>query len=89
MADNIPQLRDRGAVDDPVRLQALRATGLLDADSATSLDRLTRLATRLVKAPVALVSLVDTDRQVFVSAVGLDEPWASQGQTPLSHSFCQ
>ncbi|AGZ40789.1 putative multi-sensor signal transduction histidine kinase [Actinoplanes friuliensis DSM 7358] len=70
-------------------MQALRATGLLDADSATSLDRLTRLATRLVKMPVALVSLVDVDRQVFVSAVGLEEPWASRGQTPLSHSFCQ
>ena len=89
MADNNPQLRVQGRVDDPVRLQALRATGLLDADSATPLDRLTRLATRLVKAPVALVSLVDVDRQVFVSAVGLDEPWASRGQTPLSHSFCQ
>ncbi|GAA2576368.1 ATP-binding protein [Winogradskya consettensis] len=89
MADNIPQLRDRGRVDDPARLRALRATGLLDAGSVTSLDRLTRLATRLVKAPVALVSLVEADRQVFVSAVGLDEPWASRGQTPLSHSFCQ
>jgi PAS domain S-box-containing protein len=89
MADHTPQLRVQGRVDDPVRLQALRATGLLDADSATSLDRLTRLATRLVKTPVALVSLVDIDRQVFVSAVGLDEPWASRGQTPLSHSFCQ
>ncbi|GAA0553087.1 ATP-binding protein [Paractinoplanes ferrugineus] len=83
------RLRVPGRVDDPVRLQALRATGLLDADSATSLDRLTRLATRLVQAPVALVSLVDSDRQVFVSAVGLAEPWASRGQTPLTHSFCQ
>jgi PAS domain S-box-containing protein len=89
MDDDDPRLRERGRVDDPVRLQALRATGLLDADSATSLDRLTRLATRLVQAPVALVSLVDADRQVFVSSVGLDEPWASRGQTPLSHSFCQ
>jgi PAS domain S-box-containing protein len=89
MADNDPRLRVVGRVDDPVRLQALRATGLLDADEATPLDRLTRLATRLVKAPVALVSLVDSDRQVFVSAVGLEEPWASRGQTPLTHSFCQ
>jgi PAS domain S-box-containing protein len=89
MAENHAQLRVRGRVDDPVRLQALRATGLLDADSATTLDRLTRLASRLVQAPVALVSLVDVDRQVFVSAVGVQEPWASRGQTPLTHSFCQ
>ncbi|MEU4245598.1 ATP-binding protein [Actinoplanes sp. NPDC026619] len=89
MADKSAQLRARGRLDDPVRLQALRATGLLDADSLSSLDRLTRMATRLVNAPVGLVSLVDADRQVFISAIGLDEPWASRGQTPLSHSFCQ
>jgi PAS domain S-box-containing protein len=89
MTDTYAQLRVPGRVDDPVRLQALRATGLLDAGAVTSLDRLTRLATRLVNAPVGLVSLVDSDRQVFVSAIGLSEPWASRGQTPLSHSFCQ
>ncbi|WP_436533221.1 PAS domain S-box protein [Actinoplanes sp. HUAS TT8] len=53
------------------------------------LDRLTRLAGRLVNAPVALVSMVEEERQVFPSAVGLPEPWASRGETPLSHSFCQ
>jgi hypothetical protein len=36
-----------------------------------------------------LVSLVDIDRQFFKRQVGLPEPWASERQTPLSHSFCQ
>ena len=40
-------------------------------------------------APVALVSLVDADRQFFKSCLGLPEPWASRRGSPLTHSFCQ
>jgi len=50
---------------------------------------LTRLAATVLRAPVALVTLVDAERQYFASGVGLPEPWASTHQTPLSHSFCQ
>jgi GAF domain-containing protein len=53
------------------------------------LDRLTRLAARIVGAPVSLVSLVDTRRQHFSSQVGLGTPWSLAAGTPLSHSFCQ
>jgi two-component sensor histidine kinase len=71
------------------RLTALHETGLLDTPPEPAYDRLTRLATRLLKVPVSVVSLVATDRQFFKSAVGLAEPWASLRQTPLSHSICQ
>ena len=71
------------------RLEVLRLTGLMDSPAEASFDRLTRLAARLLHAPVALVSLVDDCRQFFKSAVGLPEPWASARETPLSHSFCQ
>lgn len=54
-----------------------------------ALSRFARLACRLLRAPVALVSLVDDRCQHFASAVGLPEPWASRAGTPLSHSFCQ
>jgi two-component sensor histidine kinase len=74
---------------DPARLAALDATGLLDSPVDESFDRMTRLLVRLLEAPVALVSLVDGERQFFKSQVGLSEPWASQRETPLSHSFCQ
>jgi PAS domain S-box-containing protein len=74
---------------DPERLSALERTGLLDSLPEESFDRLTRLAQRILKVPVALVSLVTDDRQFFKSAVGLPEPWASRRETPLSHSFCQ
>ena len=76
-------------LDDPKRLQVLHETGLLDSDAEESFDRLTRLATRLVGAPVAVVSLVDDARQFFKSACGLEGPLATERQTPLSHSFCQ
>lgn len=77
------------AVTDPGRIGALRATGLLDSDVTPSFDRLARLAAQVLNAPVALVSLVDADRQFFKSCLGLPEPWASARQSPLTHSFCQ
>ncbi|MGI8549877.1 MAG: diguanylate cyclase [Dehalococcoidia bacterium] len=77
------------AVRDPARLDALHRTGLLDSPAEEAFDRLTRLASKIIGVSVALVSLVDSDRQFFKSASGLSEPWVSQRQTPLSHSFCQ
>ncbi len=81
--------RERDAVGDPGRLEALRLLKLLDSAAEPPFDRLTRLASRMLCAPVALVSLVDSDRQFFKSCHGLPEPWCSSRQTPLSHSFCQ
>jgi hypothetical protein len=71
------------------RLAALQRTGLLDSPYEEVFDRLTRLVSKSLGAPVALISLVDADRQWFKSAVGLPEPWASRRETPLSHSFCR
>jgi len=71
------------------RLAALKRTALLDSEPEEPFDRFTRLATRLFKAPVALVSLVDRERQFFKSAVGLKEPWKTRRETPLTHSFCK
>jgi PAS domain S-box-containing protein len=78
-----------GLLADQDRLAALARTKLLDSPVEEAFDRLARLATRMLAAPVALVSLVDRDRQFFKACVGLPEPWASTRQTPLSHSYCQ
>jgi GAF domain-containing protein len=77
------------AAEDQGRLDALHATGLLDSDVSPEFDRLARLASHVLHAPVALVSLVDRDRQFFKSCLGLSEPWASRRGAPLTHSFCQ
>ena len=77
------------AAREPGRLEALHATGLLDSEVTPSFDRHARMAADVLNAPVALVSLVDADRQFFKSCLGLPEPWASQRESPLTHSFCQ
>lgn len=74
---------------DTKRLSALAETGMLDSEAEAAFDRFTRLAARLLSVPTALISLVDDKRQFFKSQVGLGEPWSSQRETPLSHSFCQ
>jgi PAS domain S-box-containing protein len=71
------------------RLRALQASRLLDSPVDIAFDRITRLASSLVDAPTALVTLVDAQRQFFKSSFGLSEPYASRRETPLSHSFCQ
>ncbi|WP_315721737.1 MULTISPECIES: HWE histidine kinase domain-containing protein [unclassified Bradyrhizobium] len=73
----------------PDRLAALLQTELLDSPPEPGFDRVTRLTTRLLQAPAAIIALVDRDRQFFKSSMGLCEPWASLRETPLSHSFCQ
>jgi GAF domain-containing protein len=78
-----------GIVRNLNRLAALERTQLLDSPPEEPFDRLTRLASRLLRTPVALVSLVDRDRQFFKSAVGLQEPYSTRRETPLTHSFCK
>ncbi len=77
------------AVFDSARLDELLRLRLLDTPPEEQFDRLTRLAARLLAAPIALVSLVDKNRQFFKSACGLPGPLSSLRETPLSHSFCQ
>jgi two-component system, cell cycle sensor histidine kinase and response regulator CckA len=83
----MPQVSE--APPEPARLAAVRRTALLDTPPEEAFDRLTRLAARLLGTPVALISLVDEERQFFKSATGLPEPWATARATPLSYSFCR
>jgi two-component system cell cycle sensor histidine kinase/response regulator CckA len=75
---------------DPIeRVAAVAKTALLDTPPEEAFDRLTRMAARLLGAPISLITLVTEDRQFFKSATGLPEPWASRRGSPLSHSFCR
>lgn len=76
-------------LSDPRRLEVLEGTQLMDSPAEATFDRVTRLAAKILRVPMALVSFVDDRRQFFKSAVGLGEPWSTARQTPLSHSFCQ
>ncbi|MDN7430394.1 GGDEF domain-containing protein [Burkholderia sp. AU16741] len=67
----------------PARLDTLHSLSILDTPPEERFDRLTRLARRLFDVPIALVSLVDENRQWFKSHAGLDA-----AQTPRDVSFC-
>ncbi|MGH1463421.1 MAG: diguanylate cyclase [Neptuniibacter sp.] len=69
--------------EDAQRLACLKALNILDTESEERFDRLTRLARRLFDVPIALVSLVDTNRQWFKSCMGLDAQ-----ETGRDISFC-
>ncbi|KAF0866824.1 diguanylate cyclase [Pseudomonas sp. LD120] len=69
--------------DEALRVQTLRELNVLDTLPEERFDRVTRLARRLFNVPIALISLVDSDRQWFKSAVGLEA-----SQTPRDMSFC-
>lgn len=65
------------------RIAALRALALLDTPREERFDRITRTAQRLLDAPIALITLVDVERQWFKSCQGL-----GISETPRSASFC-
>ena len=54
-----------------MRLASLHALGLLDSETEERFDRITRLATALFNVPMAIITLVDEDRQWFKSRQGL------------------
>ena len=65
------------------RLKLLHALEVLDTAAEPVFDRLTRLLSTTLGMPIALISLIDSDRQWFKSRVGLDVR-----QTPRDISFC-
>ncbi len=69
--------------NEATRLDTLRSLNILDTRPEERFDRLTRLAKRLFGVPIALVSLVDANRQWFKSCVGLQAR-----ETAREVSFC-
>ena len=72
----IPKNEDR-------RLSTLKSLNLLDTKGEERFDRLTRLAKRMFDVPIAVVSLVDENRQWFKSCIG-----TSMKETARDISFC-
>lgn len=85
----VPIERLSAVINDPERLRALRATGLLDTPPEPIYDRITRAAADALDAPHAAMSLVDVDRQFFKSTVGMRVETDDDRQTPLERSVCQ
>lgn len=73
--------------NEEARLNALRDLHLLDTSPSDSFDRLTRLASKLLDAPVSTISLTDRDRQWFKSKVGVDITEIPREQAPCSYAI--
>jgi phosphoribosyl 1,2-cyclic phosphodiesterase/DNA-binding response OmpR family regulator len=69
--------------DEEKRIAALHKLGLLDTDKEERFDRITRLAAAMFNVPVALISLIDRERQWIKSAAGVDVT-----ETPRDEAFC-
>jgi len=70
-------------MDESARLAALRRYRILDTDPERAFDDLTLLASQICSTPIALISLVDADRQWFKARIGI-----SISETSRSVSFC-
>ena len=65
------------------RLRSLEAYDVLDTPDEEAFDEIARIASLILDTPIALVSLVDRDRQYFKARVGLDAR-----QTHRDVAFC-
>ncbi|QEM05894.1 PAS domain-containing protein [Mucilaginibacter rubeus] len=65
------------------RLAALKSYNVLDTMPEKEYDAITRLASYICQVPVALITLLDAERQWFKSAYGVDV-----GETPRADAFC-
>ncbi|WP_232365174.1 GAF domain-containing hybrid sensor histidine kinase/response regulator [Salinimonas marina] len=70
-------------INESQRLAELLSYEILDSDSEDVFDQLTALASQICGTPIALISLIDQDRQWFKSRIGLDAQ-----QTHRNVAFC-
>ncbi len=75
--------------DEPARLAALQRYKILDTEPEKAFDNLTFLASYICQAPIALISLVDCDRQWFKARIGLSVQETSRDVAFCSHAMLQ
>jgi GAF domain-containing protein len=71
------------AAFEAARQRAVMRSGVLGGWAATDLQQIVERAAKIFKTPIAVISIIDQQRQWFAAGVGLDVP-----ETPRSLSFC-
>ena len=77
------QIIEGSGWDETERLAVLKAYGILDTEPEKAFDDIVGLIARICEAPIAVVNLIDADRQWFKAETGL-----GVRETPLATSFC-
>lgn len=80
---NGASLPSRLSTREQARLDALHGYGVLDGEPEARYDEIAKLAAAALEMPIAMVSLVDADRQWALAAVGI-----ARGEVPRAQSFC-
>jgi EAL domain-containing protein (putative c-di-GMP-specific phosphodiesterase class I) len=73
--------------NEAARQNALRNLGLLDTSPSESFDRITRMASRMLGAPVSTISLTDHDRQWFKSRFGVELSEIPRAEAPCNYAI--
>ena len=71
------------------RLDVLQSLGILDTEAEESFDELTLLAAQVCNVPIALVSLIDSNRQWFKSRVGIEASETCRDKAFCAHAILE
>ena len=73
--------------NEPARLEALRQYQILDTHDETAFDDLTRIAAYICQTPIAIISLIDEDRQWFKARLGVGPRETSRDIAFCAHTI--
>ncbi|MBW1295162.1 GAF domain-containing protein [Aquimarina litoralis] len=76
-------------INEDFRIEALYSLGILDTEPENEFDEITALAAYLCDTEIALISLVDTDREWFKSSYGFDTKEIPRDQSFCAHSILE
>lgn len=83
MATQVASVRESEDDEEALRIELLRSYNILDTAPEIAFDRIVDLAQTLFETPIALVTLVDRERQWFKAKVGV-----TIDETPREQAFC-